>query len=190
MRPVVLALAALATLAMVLRQKLNGHVSLLTLPEASGSAVVSAELGRMDEGVAEKLAEAWRSEQRAAASFRAAVGMADHAAAYMHALPPPPSETLALASGQSLLARALAPTRPEAQQLARTTAGQLAWEDKLAALLHKKEEAKHKKDEANLQAEEDEEEEEEEKKEQEQEKEKEKAEQEQDLVAAAEQVAT
>ena len=48
MRPVVLALAALATLAMVLRQKLNGHVSLLTLPEASGSAVVSAELGRMD----------------------------------------------------------------------------------------------------------------------------------------------
>jgi hypothetical protein len=127
------ALAAVVALATVSWQKPNGHVSLLALP--AGSALVSTELGRLvDEGVAEKLAEAWRSEQRAAASLRAA--------AHMHTLPPPPSETSALASGQSLFARALAQPRPAGQQLATTAAGQLAWEDKLEALLLKKEEAK------------------------------------------------
>jgi len=122
------ALVALVALALVLQQAPSRQASLLALP--AGGAGVDAEL-----------AQARLAEQRAVASFRTAAARAERAGAHAPAAPRMGVRS-ALSEGQSLLAQALAPRRPPGQQLAKLVAGQLAREDKIAALHRKKEEAK------------------------------------------------
>jgi len=122
------ALVALVALALVSQQAPSRQASLLALP--AGGAGVDAEL-----------AQARLAEQRAVASFRTAAARAERAGAHAPAAPRMGVRS-ALSEGQSLLAQALAPRRPPGQQLAKLVAGQLAREDKIAALHRKKEEAK------------------------------------------------